>query len=64
MMIHTFEPTLNGQVRRFGESVIRYQQVRDQRLGPGDRQLIETIASKGKFLPDNEKITKTGWKKI
>jgi len=64
MMIHAFEPTLNGQVGRFGESVIRYKQVRDERLGPGDRQLIETIASKGKFLPNGKEITKTGWKNI
>jgi hypothetical protein len=64
MMIHAFEPALNGQVGRFGESVSRYKQIRDERLGPGDRQLIETIASKGKFLPDNKKITKTGWKDI
>ncbi len=62
MMIHAFEPALNGQVGRFGKSVERYKQVRDERLGPEDRELIETIADRGDFLPPNKKITKTGWK--
>lgn len=62
MMIHAFEPALNGQEGRFGQSVIRYKQIRDDRLGPEDRQLIETMAKAGDLLPPGKKITKTGWK--
>ena len=62
LLIHAFEPALNGQEGRFGKRVIRYKQVRDERLGPEDRVLIEAIASAGKMLPPGKKITKTGWK--
>lgn len=62
-MIHAFEPPMNGQEGRFGKQVIRYRQIRDPRLGPSDRELLESIASKGGLLPDGLKITKTGWKK-
>jgi len=58
MMIHAFEPALNGQEGRFGVSVIRYKQVHDDRLGPGDRELLET----SDLLPEGKKITKSGWK--
>ncbi len=61
-MIHAFEPSLNGQQGRFGEAVKRYSQVRDSRLGPDSRELLEIIASNGKFLAEGMKITKTGWK--
>jgi hypothetical protein len=61
-MIHSFEPALNGQEGRFGQKVIRYKQVRDPRLGPNERELLEGIAIKGKMVPDGKKITKTGWK--
>ena len=61
-LIHGFEPILNGQEGRFGKSVLRYKQVRDPRLGPDDRTLIETIGSNANLLPDGKKITKTGWK--
>ena len=63
MLIHTFEPRLNGQEGRFGMSVVRYKQVRDARLGPDDRGLLEAIAIKGKLVPHGHKITKTGWKR-
>ena len=43
-MIHAFEPPLNGQEGRFGEGVTRYKQVRDSRLGPTDRELLEGMA--------------------
>lgn len=62
-MIHAFEPPMNGQEGRFGEQVTRYRQVRDSRLGPSDRQLMETIAVQGAFLSDDgPKPTKTGWR--
>lgn len=62
IMIHAFEPALNGQEGRFGKSVVRYKQVRDERLGPDDRSLVEAIATAGKLLPPGKKITKTGWR--
>ncbi len=62
IMIHGFEPTLNGQDGRFGESVVRFDQIRDERLGPDDRDLIEMIATKTEALPKGMRITKTGWK--
>ena len=64
LLIHSFEPQLNGQEGRFGESVIRYKQVRDARLGPADRELLEAMAKKGELVPDGKKITPTGWKDV
>lgn len=61
-LIHSFEPAMNGQEGRFGEGVIRYKQVRDTRLGPTDRKLLEGMAVKGKLMPDGKRITKSGWK--
>ena len=61
-MIHAFEPPLNGQEGRFGAVVTRYRQVRDSRLGPTDRELLEGMAVAGKLVPKGKKITKTGWK--
>ena len=61
-MIHGFEPPMNGQEGRFGKAVKRYKQVRDPRLGPNDRGLLESMAVKGGLVPDGKKITKTGWK--
>jgi hypothetical protein len=62
IMIHSFEPPLNGQEGRFGRGVIRYKQVRDPRLGPSERGLLEGMAKKGDLVPDGKRITKTGWK--
>ncbi len=61
-MIHAFEPPLNGQEGRFGDKVTRYKQVRDPRLGPTDRELLEGIAVAGDLVPEGKKITKSGWK--
>lgn len=61
-MIHAFEPPMNGQEGRFGKQVIRYRQVRDPRLGPSDRELMESIAVEGGFLPAGKRPTKTGWR--
>lgn len=63
-MIHAFEPPLNGQEGRFGDVVTRYKQVRDIRLGPTDRELLEGMALAGKLVPVGKKITKSGWKNI
>ncbi len=63
-MIHAFEPSLNGQEGRFGKTVLRYSQVRDERLGPSNRQLLEGMAQKGDLVPEGKKITKTGWKNV
>jgi len=62
MLIHAFEPALNGQKGRFGKAVERYKQIRDERLGPVDRELLEAMASSGGLLPRGKKVTKTGWK--
>lgn len=64
LLIHSFEPQLNGQEGRFGKSVIRHKQVRDTRLGPDDRGLWEAMAKKGNLVPDGKRITPTGWKDI
>lgn len=64
MLIHAFEPRLNGQEGRFGKSVTRYKQIRDPRLGPGDRVLLEGMAVKGELVPDGHRITKTGWRDV
>lgn len=61
-MIHAFEPPLNGQEGRFGDKVIRYRQVRDARLGPTDRELLEAMAIAGDMVPIGKKITRSGWK--
>lgn len=61
-MIHAFEPPMNGQDGRFGAVVIRYRQVRDPRLGPDDRSLLESIADKGNFLPAGDRPSATGWR--
>lgn len=63
-LIHSFEPPMNGQEGRFGKGVVRYKQVRDKRLGPDDRDLLEAMAVKGDLVPDGKKITKTGWKDV
>lgn len=61
-MIHAFEPPMNGQEGRFGKSVVRYSQIRDERLGPSDRELLELIAKATKALPEGMRITPSGWK--
>ncbi|HQP35686.1 MAG TPA: hypothetical protein PLI95_10910 [Polyangiaceae bacterium] len=63
-LIHAFEPPMNGQEGRFGKGVVRYKQVRDERLGPSDRNLLECMAEQGDVLPQGKKITKTGWKDV
>jgi hypothetical protein len=61
-LIHAFETPLNGQEGRFGDEVTRYKQVRDSRLGPTDRELLEGMALAGGFVPSGKRITKSGWK--
>jgi len=61
-MIHAFEPPMNGQEGRFGKSVVRYSQIRDERLGPSDRDLMEMIAEASQALPEGTRITPSGWK--
>ena len=34
---------MNGQGGRFGENVTRYQQVRDQRLGPSTHEMLRKL---------------------
>ncbi len=62
LLIHAFEPVMNGQEGRFGDAVVRFKQVRDTRLGPDDRELLEQIAKVGKFLAPNQTITRRGWR--
>ena len=64
MLIHSCEPRLNGQEGRFGKGVTRYKQVRDPRLGPSDRELIEAMAVKGNLVPSGKKVTPSGWKDV
>jgi hypothetical protein len=46
ILIHSIEPPLNRQGGRFGESVTRYLQVRDERLGPTEEEMIRDIWSR------------------
>jgi hypothetical protein len=62
-LIHTFEPSMNGQEGRFGKAVIRYKQLRDPRLGPSDRELVESMAVQGDMLPPGTTVTARGWRK-
>ena len=43
ILIHAAEPPLNRQGGRFGETVERYFQVRDERLGPTSEQMLQAI---------------------
>ncbi len=43
ILIHTAEPPMNGQGGRFGENVTRYQQVRDERLGPSTQEMLHRL---------------------
>jgi hypothetical protein len=43
ILIHVAEPALNGQGGRFGERVHRFQQVRDERLGLPDSELLRSL---------------------
>jgi len=43
ILIHSAEPKLNRQGGRFGESVERYLQKRDPRLGPSEQDMLREI---------------------
>ena len=43
IVIHTAEPPLNRQGGRFGDNVIWYSQVRDERLGRTDSEMIKAL---------------------
>src|ERR1051325_4095622 len=43
VLIHAVEPPRNGQKGRFGENVTRYLQVRDERLGPAQDELLADV---------------------
>ena len=43
ILIHAMEPHLNSQNGRFGDQVTRYIQVRDERLGPSDDEMLKTV---------------------
>ena len=43
ILIHAAEPPLNRQGGRFGDSVTRYLQVRDERLGPTPDEMIRDL---------------------
>lgn len=43
ILIHAIEPPLNRQYGRFGDDVVRFLQVRDERLGPSRDEMIEDI---------------------
>ena len=43
ILIHSIEPPLNRQGGRFGESVTRYLQRRDDRLGPTEEGMIRDL---------------------
>jgi len=44
ILIHAAEPPMNSQGGRFGESVIRYTQVRDERLGPSSDEMLRMLS--------------------
>lgn len=62
-MIHAIEPQMNGQEGRFGDNVVRYPQIRDERLGPSDRELLEMLGRATNALPASMRIMLSGWKK-
>ncbi len=43
ILIHAAEPPMNSQGGRFGNNVTRYKQVRDERLGLTDHEMIKKI---------------------
>jgi hypothetical protein len=43
ILIHSAEPPLNRQGGRFGDKVIRYLQVRDERLGQPDSEMLRDL---------------------
>jgi len=43
ILIHAAEPPMNGQGGRFGSQVTQYKQVRDERLGPTDHQMLVAL---------------------
>ena len=43
VLIHAAEPPMNGQGGRFGSSVKRFLQYRDERLGPTERKMLEDL---------------------
>lgn len=43
VLIHAAEPPRNGQQGRFGQNVKRYLQVRDERLGPPEDELLAEV---------------------
>lgn len=45
ILIHTAEPPMNRQGGRFGEGVMRYLQVRDERLGPTDHEMLRLLCA-------------------
>lgn len=46
ILIHAVEPPMNSQGGRFGENVTRYLQVRDERLGLSDHEMLRLICKK------------------
>jgi hypothetical protein len=43
ILIHAAEPRMNRQGGRFGNDIKRFLQVRDDRLGPSDREILEKL---------------------
>lgn len=43
ILIHTAEPQLNRQGGKFGDSIERYLQKRDERLGPSEKEMLRKI---------------------
>ena len=43
ILIHAIEPPMNRQSGRFGQNVVRYLQVRDERLGPTQDEMMKEI---------------------
>lgn len=49
ILIHAAEPPMNGQGGRFGDSVTRYLQFRDDRLGPTDHEMLRLLCKERKI---------------
>jgi len=47
ILIHSMEPPMNRQSGRFGENVTRYLQVRDERLGPTQEEMVRRLWEDG-----------------
>lgn len=52
ILIHAAEPRLNRQGGKFGKNIERYLQVRDDRLGPNEKEILRELYKQKKKVDD------------